>query len=275
MTHSDLTARLWDLAETVRVSAPLVHNITNLVVQNDTADAIAAAGATQITLHNLEEAREVAALCAAAAINLGTLNEPFLQCAREAVTVAASLGRPWVLDPVAAGFTAYRTAAAREFLGMRPTVLKANASEILVLAGHADGGRGAESIHSVENAAEAARNLARRYGSVVVVSGPQDMITDGARGATVSNGHPLMGRMIGSGCMLTSVIGAFVAAGDSHFETALAAVAYFGVAGELAAERADGPGTFKPLFIDALHNLGRETFDARVRVTAPAAGDGV
>jgi len=267
MTDSDLVPRLWGLVEAIRDSAPLVHNITNLVVHNDTADAIAAVGGTQITLHNVEEARDAAAACAAIAVNLGTLNDAFLHCARDAVALAASLDRPWVLDPVAAGFTAYRSEAAREFLDLGPTVVKANASEVLALAGRAHGGRGADSVHSVSAAADAASRMARRHGSIVVVSGSDDMITDGTRRAMVSNGRPVMGRMIGAGCMLTSVIGCFLAVSDRPFEAALAAVAYFDVAGELAAERAEGPGTFKPLFIDALYNLERGVFLERVRVS--------
>jgi len=193
-----------------------------------------------------------------------------LRCARDALAGAGEHGRPWVLDPVAAGLTTYRGAAAREFVQAGPTVLKANASEVMALAGLAEGGRGADSIHSVETAAAAARELAGRYGAIVAVTGEQDWITDGVRSATIANGRPLMGRMIGSGCMLTSVVGCALAVADSPWEAVLAAVAYFDVAGELASEGAGGPGTLKPLFIDALYGLEREAFQARVAVTLEA-----
>jgi len=260
----------WNLLETVRRSAPLVHNITNLVVQNETADAIAATGGVQITLHTIEEVADAAALSSSLAVNLGTLNEPLLHCARQAVATARQLERPWILDPVAAGLTRYRTDAAHEFLELGPAVLKSNASETLVLGGRADQGRGADSIHSVDHAAAAARELAKRYGCVVVVSGPEDLITDGARTVRVANGHPLMGRMIGSGCMLTSVIGCFLGVSGSPFDAAVAAVSCFDVAGEIAAERAGGPGTLKPLLIDALYHLESNVLEARVKATLAA-----
>lgn len=272
MNQPDTVSRIWQMAEAVRESAPLIHNMTNLVVQNDTADAIAAVGGTQITLHNPEEVRDIAGLCAAVAVNLGTLNSAFLDCARDAVAVAGDLGRPWVLDPVAAGLTDYRTKAALEFLALRPTLVKANASEILVLAGGAEGGHGADSIHPVQDAATAAKELALRYGAVIVVSGPEDMITDGRRTATVANGRPLMGRMIGSGCMLTSVAACFLGLGGVPFDAALAAVACFNVAGEIASEGAGGPGTLKPLLLDALDGLTRDSLLARVRISEYAGG---
>jgi hydroxyethylthiazole kinase len=268
MTSPEYISRIWSLAETVRSSAPLVHNITNLVVQNDTADAIAAVGGIQITLHTLEEAREATTVAFALAINLGTLNEDLLKCARIAVDRANELGRPWVLDPVAAGMTAYRRGAAREFLALRPSILKANASEILALAADAGRGRGADSVDSVADAGDAARELADRFGTVVVVTGAEDLITDGDRLARVASGHPLMGRMIGSGCMLTSVTGCFLGITDTPFDAALAAVACFNVAGELATEMAGGPGTLKPLFIDALFHLDRDTLTRRLHMTA-------
>lgn len=267
MSYADIVSRIWSLATTIRETAPLVHNFSNLVEQNDTADAIAAVGGTQITLHNVEETADVAALCSAIAVNLGTLDDGFLQCARMAVQVAEASGRPWVLDPVAAGLTAYRTRAALAFLDLSPAVLKANASELLVLAGGAERGRGADSIHEVDDAEAAAKGLARRHGAVVVVTGVEDMITDGERIVRLGNGSQLMGRMIGSGCMLTSVMGCFLAVSDNPFDAALAATACFDVSGEMAAEQAGGPGTLKPLLIDALHGLDRATVEDRLKIT--------
>lgn len=265
MAHFELADQVWKLIETVRRSAPLVHNITNLVVQNDTADAIGAVGATQITLHNLEEARAATEASAALAVNIGTLSAPLLQCARQAIQAAAELHRPWILDPVAAGLTDYRREAARQLLGLGPTVLKANASEILALSG-SDRGRGGDSVHSVEQAAAAARELARRHGGVVVVTGAEDLITDGSRCARIGSGVPLLGQVVGSGCMLTAVLACFLAVEADPFAAALAGIAYFNVAGEVAAERAGGPGTLKPLLIDALSGLSRNELESRLRL---------
>jgi len=257
-----------DLAATLRTTAPLVQNITNLVVQNDAADAIAAVGGTQITLHTIEEARAAAQACASLALNLGTLDDDLLRCARLAVETMNERGRPWVLDPVAAGLTDYRRGAAEEFLALGPAVLKANASEILTIAGSDRRGRGADSIDPVSAAADAAADLARRHGCVVVVTGAEDLVTDGRRRIGIANGHPLMGRMIGSGCMLTSVTGCFLAVGDDAFDAAVCAVASFDVAGETAAERAAGPGTLKPLLIDALDAQTGSDVEARLRLAA-------
>lgn len=266
MTHTDAATRFWSLSQAIRRSAPLVHNITNMVVLNDTADAIAAVGATQITLHTLEEARDAAAVSAALAVNPGTLNEAWLGCAHAALDVAEAAGKPWVLDPVAAGLTGYRTAAAQALLERGPAVLKANASEVLALAEAGEGGRGADSVHSVEDATVAARTLARRYRCVVVVTGARDLITDGERTLRMDNGHPLLAAMIGGGCMLTSVTACYLAVADTAFEAAQAALAHFAVAAELAAARADGPGTLKPLLLDALYGLTAEQFTARLRL---------
>jgi len=267
MEHVDTIARISRLAETVRETAPLVHNMTNLVMQYDTAAVIAAVGGTQLTLHTIEEAADMAALSGAIAVNLGTLDNAFLRSVREALRVAGTSARPWVVDPVAAGLTAYRTRAAQEILNLGPTVIKGNASEILVLAGGPERGHGADSLHEVDDAATAGRTLAQRHGSIVVISGSEDMITDGEQIVRVANGRPIMGRMIGSGCMLTAVIGCFLAVSEDPFEAALAAVAFFNVAGEVAAESAGGPGSLKPLFIDALYELDRKALNERVRLS--------
>jgi hydroxyethylthiazole kinase len=265
MSKSDTSNHPARLVDAVRGAAPLVHNISNLVVQNDTADAIAAVGGTQITLHTEEEAEAVGAVANALAVNPGTLDESWRRCALQAVGTATQRRTPWVLDPVAAGLSDYRRRAAEALLALGPSVLKANASEILVLAGEAASGRAADSIHSVSQATAAARDLARRHRCVVVVTGAEDLITDGDREVALGYGHPLMGQMVGSGCMLTAVIGCFLAVADSAFEAAEAAVAGFTLAGEAAADRADGPGTLKPLFIDALFHLDSSTLQRRMQ----------
>lgn len=259
---------IWGLAQSLRASAPLVQNITNLVVQTDSADAIAAVGGTQVTLHTIEEADAAARVCSALALNLGTLDEAFLRCARTAVPIIQHRKLGWVLDPVAAGMTSYRREAAREFLETGPTALKANASEVLAVAGDNRRGRGADSVDPVEDAMDAARELAARHHCVVIVTGARDFLTDGERDVFVENGDPLMGRMIGAGCMLTAVVGCFLAVSEDPFDAAIAATAYYGVAGEIAAERATGPGTLKPLLIDALYNLTREELESRLRLEA-------
>ena len=266
MSEDDPAARFWHCSESVRSAAPLVQNITNLVMQHDTAAAIAAVGGTQMTLHGIEEAREIASVAAALAVNPGTLNEDWMRCARDAIAVAGQRGIPWILDPLAIGLSRYRTDAIMELLALGPTVVKANASELLALTGSQATGRAADSLHSVDQAVGAARELASRHRCVVVVTGDEDLIADGKRSMRLSNGAPVMGQMIGSGCMLTSVMACFLAVSDDYLEAAAAAVAHFTIAGELAAERAEGPGSLKPRFIDALYNLDREQFSERLRM---------
>lgn len=265
MSQYDPAARFWHFSDLVRSSAPLIQNITNLVMQNDTAAAIAAVGATQMTLHGVEEAREIASVAAALAVNPGTLNDAWMRCAREAIEVAGQRRVPWVLDPLAVGLSRYRTDAIMELLTLGPSVIKANASELLVLAGSQAKGRAADSLHSVDEAAVAAGELASRHHCIVMVTGDEDLVTNGEQTVRVSNGLPLMGRMIGSGCMLTSVIACFLAVGGGRLDAAAAAVAHFTIAGEIAAERSGGPGSLKSLLIDALYNLNHEEFRHRLR----------
>lgn len=268
MNHNDSADRFWQVSSLVRNTAPLVQNITNFVMQNDTADAIAAVGGTQMTLHGVEEAREIAAVAQGLAVNPGTPGKAWLECAHEAIAVAAGRGTPWVLDPVAVGLTPYRTDAMMALLAMRPTVLKANASELLAMAGTGEAGHGADSLHSVDQAASAAAELASRYATIVVATGDVDLVTDGIRTLRLRNGRPLMGTMVGSGCMLSSVMACFLAVGDDRLESAAAAVAHFTVAGELAAGRAGGPGTLKPLLIDSLYSLDLAQLRSRLRIAA-------
>ncbi|MGN8158422.1 hydroxyethylthiazole kinase [Salinisphaera sp. RV14] len=264
---NDIAARYARVTAALKQAAPLVHNITNLVVQNDAADAIAAVGGVQMTLHAPAEAAEIAAVADALTVNVGTPDPAWLEAADTAVRTVMGRGRPWVLDPVAVGFSDYRTEAIHKLLAQGPTVIKSNASETLALARTGTSGRAGDSRHAVDDAIDAARRIARQYGCVVAVTGERDLITDGARTVRLHNGHPMMGRMIGSGCMLSSVLACFLAVADDPFEAALAGLVHFAVAGELAAARAGGPGTLKPLLIDALYNLDAVDVSARLKVS--------
>ena len=266
MFDSDSVSRISRMAKNVRARAPLVHNVTNLVVQNETAQAIAAIGGTQVTLHHPEEAAQAASACDALAVNLGTPNDELLLTAHKAVEAVKALARPWVLDPVAAGFTPYRTEAAMELLALGPTLVKANASEVLALSGARARGRAADSVHAVAEAEDAARELSETYGCVVAITGSEDLVTDGERTAVVCNGHPLMGRMIGSGCMLTAVAGCFLAVEQDPFYAALGAMGCFAVAGEYAALNAAGPATMGISLIDALDALEPKEIGRRLRL---------
>lgn len=230
----------------VRETTPLVQCITNTVVQNFTANALLALGAAPAMTDIVGEAGAFASVADALLVNLGTPTPE----QREAAVEAAEKANRWVLDPVAVGALPIRTGLARKLVAMGPTVIRGNASEIAVLAGSGAGGRGMESTDQVDPVA--AVSLARASGSVVAVSGPVDLITDGKRILRVHNGHELLTQVTGGGCALGAVCAAFIGANSDTLEAVARAHAYYGAAAEIAAAEAGGPGTFGPLLIDAL-----------------------
>lgn len=252
--------------DAMRAAAPLVHNISNYVAMNAMANVMLAAGASPAMIHAREEAADFARIAHALTVNIGTLSPPWVEAMDEAATAANEAGKPWVLDPVAAGATAYRGEVCARLVALAPTVVRGNASEILAVAGETGATRGVDAADPVEAAEAAARALAARTGGTVAVTGRTDFVTDGARGARIDNGHALMPRVTALGCSLTGVVGAFVGAGDDPFERTVAALAFYAVAGERAADGADGPGTFAVRFLDALHALDAATLDAAARI---------
>ncbi|MGP6089723.1 hydroxyethylthiazole kinase [Antarctobacter jejuensis] len=251
----------------MRAAAPLVQNITNYVAMNVMANVMLAAGASPAMVHAREEAAEFAGIASALTINIGTLSPGWVASMTEAAAAAQAAERPWVLDPVAVGATAYRRQVGAELLALKPAVIRGNASEILALTGAEAAGRGADAADTVEAAEEAAGLLAARQDAVVAVTGAVDFVTDGSRVARISNGHALMPRVTALGCSLTGIVGAFVA-GQDRFDATVAALAYYGIAGEDAAKTANGPGSFQVAFLDALYRLTPDDITARARVAA-------
>lgn len=260
-------AALWNVVEAVKQRRPLVHNITNLVVMNPSANALLAIGASPAMVHAPEEVAEFVALVDAVVVNVGTISAEFAKSMRIAVETANRLGKPWVLDPVAAGISAFRKSLCDELAASKPRVIRGNASEILTLAGGAGRGRGVDSNDPVEAAADAAIRVAKATGAVVAVTGEVDVITDGETVHRVANGHPMLTLVTGMGCSLTAVTGAFIAAEADPLLAATAALSFYGLCGELAAERSAGPGSFQPAMFDALYTLDRATFLDRARVS--------
>jgi hydroxyethylthiazole kinase len=238
----------------MRETAPLVHNITNYVAMDIMANVLLAAGAAPAMVHANEEVAEFAGLAQALTVNIGTLDPDWARAMETAAAVMQDRGLPWVLDPVGIGATTYRRKVCARLLDLRPTIIRGNASEVLALAGLGAGGRGPETTDSVDMAAAAARDLAQRTGGIVAVSGPVDYVTDGQDGWHISNGHPLMTRVTALGCALNGVIGAFVS-GQDRLQASVAALAYYGLAGERAAGLAAGPGTFAAAFLDQLSTI--------------------
>jgi hydroxyethylthiazole kinase len=235
----------------MRSAPPLVHNITNFVAMNFMANVLLAVGASPAMVHAREEAAEFAALAQALTVNIGTVDPAWGEAMLDAAQVMNQLGRPWVFDPVGVAATQLRQTLSERILALKPTVVRGNASEILTLAGLSGSARGVDSGDQVDAAIAAARSLAQQTGGVVAVSGPVDYVTDGARAFRVANGHPLMGRITVMGCSLNGVIAAFCV-NQPALEATVAAMACYGLAGEVAAQTAQGPGSFQPAFLDAL-----------------------
>jgi len=248
---------------------PLVHHVTNWITANDVAIVTLAYGALPMMAIDPEEVAEVAASAQALALNLGTLTRSTLEVMLAAGRVAAERGVPIVLDPVGAGATTFRTAAAQRLLAELPlTVLRGNRGEIGALV---DRGavRGVEAIGD-EDACWVAQEATRRFGIVVAVTGPVDVVVDGRTVREVRNGDPLLAAIVGSGCMATAAVAAMLAVGgDPGVQTALA-LATFGLAAERAAAGSRGPGTFRPRLLDAIAALRTQGVDG-LRITDRAA----
>ena len=250
--HGVDAAALTTARSALTAGAPLVHCLTNTVVQTLTANALLAVGAAPAMVDEPLEAEGFAAVASAVLVNLGTVHERTAVAMRLAARSAAAAGTPWVLDPVAVGGLAFRTGLAGELLGSRPAVVRGNASEIMALAGSGTGGRGVDSTAAADDAVEAATLLAARTGGVVAVSGEVDLVTDGSRTVRIGGGSVLLTRTTGAGCALGALVAAYVAVAGDALAGAVAAHAHVALAAEAAAAEAAGPGTFAPLWLDAL-----------------------
>jgi hydroxyethylthiazole kinase len=256
-----------DILEKIRREHPLVHNITNYVVMNFTANVLLALGASPVMAHAVEEVEEMVGLAGALVINIGTLSRPWIDSMAMAARAARDRSIPIVLDPVGAGATRFRTETARRLIDEAPVaVLRGNGSEILAVAGQKGLTRGVDSVHGTEEARLAARDLAKTYGIVVAVTGVEDFVTDGLRTARIANGHALMGRVTGTGCAASAITGAFCAAEKDAFAAAIGALVTFGIAGELAALPNPGPGSFQVGLLDAIDAIDGAVIMARARV---------
>ncbi|MEM1030684.1 MAG: hydroxyethylthiazole kinase [Myxococcota bacterium] len=240
----------------LRAGVPLVHNITNYVVMNNTANALLALGASPAMVHAPDEVEDFVRLSSALVVNIGTLSQPWVEAMKLAAEAAQAAEVPWVLDPVGVGATPFRTRVAAELLECRPAVVRGNASEILALVGATtDGPKGVDATAAVEDATVAAQAWARAAETVVVISGATDVITDGTRTVKLGDGDPMMTRVTGMGCTATALVGAFLAIEADPFRAAAYGMAVLGLAGRRAAGRAPGPGSLQGALLDALYAL--------------------
>lgn len=262
--------KAWEILTKVRQESPLIQCITNFVSMDIMANTLLAAGASPAMLHTIEEIPEFTPHVSALCINIGTLSPSWLPSMKSAATFAVQLGKPWVLDPVAVSASEFRLKACLELLSLKPTVVRGNASEILALSTASKGSdKGVDSSQSSTDAVQAAKSLSLSSGAVVAVSGAIDIITNGKRVIGVHNGVAMMQRITATGCAVTALIAAFVAADPSHaFEATASALSIFGIAGEMGMDMAKGPASLRMHLIDSLHGLDQNAILSRVNVTS-------
>jgi hydroxyethylthiazole kinase len=271
MYNQEMAKKAAENLRLVRERKPLVHNITNYVVMNYTANALLACGAAPVMAHAAEEVEEMVSMAGALVLNIGTLSVPWVESMVKAGKRANALHVPVILDPVGAGATALRTDTAKRLIDeLSIQVIRGNASEILSLAPEVSGSRtkGVDSVHTVDDVAQLAVALARKLKVVLAVTGVVDLITNGERTCRVMNGHEMMSHVTGTGCTATAIIGAFLAVEPDSLMAATTGLSYFGLAGEKAAAKASGPGSFQIALLDALYEMKEEELKAGARIQA-------
>jgi hydroxyethylthiazole kinase len=262
-----LTAKdIYSSVELIRRQAPIVHNITNYVVMNNTANALLALGASPVMAHASEEVEEMVNISQALVINIGTLSEHWIAAMFKAVKQARKKGIPVIIDPVGAGATAYRTTTARRLVKECPAIIRGNASEILALACDKSRTKGVDSAAGSDEAIITAQKLSGEYNCIVCISGATDYIIDGKNITKIKNGHPLMTRVTGLGCTASALCGAFAAVQNDHSIAAVQAMAVMGIAGEIAAASACGPGSLQTNFLDVLYQLTENDITRHLRI---------
>ena len=265
-SDADPAATVARLVTLLRESTPLVHCLTNSVVREVTANVLLAAGAAPAMIDHPAEAGDFAAVASGVLVNVGNPTSEQIEGMHAAIASAREHGTPWVLDPVAVGGLTLRTELATGWLDHAPAAIRANASEVVALAGAGKGGRGVDSTATMSSALMPAMELADRAGGTVAVSGEKDLVItqiDGLTRATwIDSGHPLLQKVIGTGCALGAVTAAYLAAARSagipDHDAVVAAHAHVGAAGTAAGQVAMGPGSFAMAWLDALHSLTSE-----------------
>ncbi len=252
--------------EKLREQAPLIHNITNYVVMNPTANALLSIGASPVMAHEPKEMEEMVSIASALVINIGTLSERWIEAMHIAGKAAKSKGKPIILDPVGAGATSLRTNTTKDLIEeVNPQVIRGNASEILAVAKAEMSTKGVDSTASADEAKDVAKELAKNTKAIVSISGKIDYITDGNTLHRVENGHPLMGRITGTGCTASALTATFSSVNTDYLVAATEAMQIMGIAGEMAGEESDAPGTFQTKFLDALYKINSDEIKNRLK----------
>ncbi|MBT8351722.1 MAG: hydroxyethylthiazole kinase [Deltaproteobacteria bacterium] len=265
----NLPSKAAENLDAVRKNQPLIHNITNYVVMNYTANALLAMGASPVMAHAPNEVEQMVSFAGALVLNIGTLDDEWIDSMIISGKKATALKTPIILDPVGSGATSLRTDSAKKIINETNIhVIRGNASEILSLKNSDSKTKGVDSIHSVEDAGDTAKLLAKELEITLAITGSVDLVTDGERTVYISNGHPLMACVTGTGCTATAVIGAFLAVDNDPFSAAVTALAYFGLAGEIAGKKAQAPGSFMINLLDAMYLITPEKLRSGCRIEA-------
>ncbi|HSV30547.1 MAG TPA: hydroxyethylthiazole kinase [Atribacteraceae bacterium] len=266
-TDNEFSRRCRSVFDRIQKERPLIHHITNIVVANDNANAMLAVGALPVMAQAVEEVEEMVAQAQSLVVNFGTLNKDVIESAILAGRKANQLNIPVVFDPVGAGATGFRTEAALQFLSyVQVAVIRANAGETAALLGEPSEVRGVESVLAGVDAARLSRRGSLRYNCVVAVTGQTDYIADKERILAISNGHELLTRLTGMGCLATSLCGACVAVEREPLLAACAALGYLGVAAERSAVHISGPGSFHTALFDWLFSLAETPWMEQLRI---------
>mgnify|MGYP001377238888 CR=1 FL=1 len=253
--------------DAIRKQSPLIHNITNLVVMNNTANALLAIGASPVMAHSIDEVADMTKIASALVLNIGTLDAKVVQSMEKSGLVAKEQNIPIVLDPVGVGATPFRGICCKQLIEKcSPNIIRGNASEIIALPSNQAKTKGVDSTDSSTDALAAAKALAKDTQSIVVVSGHIDYITNGVEVEEVKNGHPMMERVTGMGCTATAIIASFAAINPNPFLAALHGMVVMGIAGEIAAEKSRGNGSLQMNFLDELYLLTNDTLEKHIKL---------
>lgn len=255
------------LLNKIKNNKPLIHHVTNFVVMNDTANITLHAGALPVMAHAYEEMEEMTGIANALVINIGTLSKQWIKSMFVAGRKANSIQIPIVLDPVGAGATKLRTKTSLDLLNkLRISVLRGNSGEIGAVSGAGGEVKGVESVKGISDPEKVAQNLAKKYKTVVAITGKRDIISDGKDLYYVDNGHQLLSTITGTGCMATTLIAVFCAVEKNYTLATAGALAFFGIAGEIASKKANGPASFKVALLDTVYNMDAKSFEKNAKI---------
>ncbi len=264
---SKISLKAAENLQKIRETKPLIHNITNFVVMNYTANVLLAMGASPVMAHAENEVEDMVAYAGSLVLNIGTLTDPWVASMVRAGKRATALQKPIIFDPVGSGATPFRTASAKAIIDKtKVSVIRGNASEILSLGSQQSTAKGVDATDSVQDAAVTASLLAQELRTILAITGPIDLVTDGTRVLNIANGHPLMPYVTGTGCSATAIIGAFAAVDTDYLTAAATGLSFFGLAGEIAGKAANGPGSFMIHLLDALYNMTPEQLETGCRI---------